>query len=72
MGADGAAGYIPHAYGHLEDLFWKVLRKHSLLPEIELVEYHRSDYTYHCKGLWRTRLLEKNPSLTVIGSSNFG
>lgn len=37
-----------------------------------LHEYLRKDWTYHAKGLWYYASGSKYPSLTLIGSPNFG
>ncbi|KAF7989769.1 hypothetical protein HCN44_008443 [Aphidius gifuensis] len=70
--AKGVAGGIPAAYTKLEKSFFKKIEKLGLENRIQLREFIRSDWTYHAKGLWYTLPHEKKPSLTLIGSSNFG
>ena len=38
---------------------------------MDLYEYKRKKWTYHAKGLWLFTENNENPSMTVIGSSNF-
>lgn len=53
------------------------MRKHNRLGEITLKEWQRGvvgqkdGWTYHAKGLWVSLNGEKEPSLSVIGSSNY-
>lgn len=44
----------------------------GLQKRITLREYVRPGWTYHAKGLWYTLPNERKPTLTFIGSSNFG
>jgi CDP-diacylglycerol---glycerol-3-phosphate 3-phosphatidyltransferase len=37
-----------------------------------LREYQREGWTYHAKGLWYCDSPEQTPSLTLVGSPNFG
>lgn len=39
---------------------------------ITLWEFIKPGWTYHAKGLWYTLPDQRKPSLTLIGSSNFG
>ena len=39
---------------------------------IQLYEYQRHGWTFHAKGLWCNIRNETLPSMTLIGSSNFG
>lgn len=39
---------------------------------IHLFEYEKPDWTYHAKGLWYYLPDAELPSMTLIGSSNFG
>ena len=40
--------------------------------KITLWEFMRPGWTYHAKGLWYTLPNQQKPSLTLIGSPNFG
>ncbi|KAK0162344.1 hypothetical protein PV327_008689 [Microctonus hyperodae] len=72
FGAKGVAGGIPAAYTTIEKSFYKRCEKLGLSERISLREYVRPGWTYHAKGLWYTLPNQKQPSLTLIGSSNFG
>lgn len=39
---------------------------------ITLWEFIKPGWTYHAKGLWYTLPDQQKPSLTLIGSPNFG
>lgn len=39
---------------------------------MSLLEYERTGWTYHAKGLWYYLPGSTLPNLTLIGSSNFG
>jgi CDP-diacylglycerol--glycerol-3-phosphate 3-phosphatidyltransferase len=39
--------------------------------DLKFFEYDKPDWTYHAKGIWVTEPGEANPSLNVIGSSNY-
>lgn len=39
---------------------------------ITLWEFVKPGWTYHAKGLWYTLPDQQKPSLTLIGSPNFG
>ncbi|XP_046407372.1 CDP-diacylglycerol--glycerol-3-phosphate 3-phosphatidyltransferase, mitochondrial isoform X2 [Ischnura elegans] len=74
LNAKGIAGSIPAAYTLIARTFFhKVLESCGNNGRIGLWEYCRDGWTFHAKGLWFTpgtsSLL---PSLTLIGSPNFG
>ncbi|XP_071444099.1 CDP-diacylglycerol--glycerol-3-phosphate 3-phosphatidyltransferase, mitochondrial [Hetaerina americana] len=74
LNARGIAGSIPTAYTLLARTFFdKVLAACGKSGRIGLWEYCRDGWTFHAKGLWftpgNTSLL---PSLTLVGSPNFG
>ncbi|XP_034934083.1 CDP-diacylglycerol--glycerol-3-phosphate 3-phosphatidyltransferase, mitochondrial [Chelonus insularis] len=71
-GAKGIAGQIPAAYTIIEKSFFDSCERMNLNNRIKLEEYIRPGWTYHAKGLWYTLPNEQKPSLTLIGSSNFG
>lgn len=70
--AKGVAGGIPAAYTKMEKSFFQQIEKFDVTKRIQLREFVRPDWTYHAKGLWYTPPNQKRPSLTLIGSSNFG
>ncbi|PVV04654.1 hypothetical protein BB560_000839 [Smittium megazygosporum] len=63
-GASGISKYIPHAYTMFELQFMERLKRRNRLEEVKLFEYHR-------KGMWYF-FEDKDPVMTVIGSSNLG
>lgn len=71
-GANFPAGGIPDAYSLLARKFFEQIKKYNQDDRISLLEYERPSWTYHAKGLWYTALDDSLPSLTVIGSSNYG
>lgn len=71
-GANFPAGGIPDAYSLLARRFLEQIRKCQQHDRISLLEYERPHWTYHAKGLWYTSANDNLPSMTVIGSSNYG
>lgn len=72
MGANGPAGSIPKAYTLIAKRYYDTVIAAKQTNRINLLEFERSGWTYHAKGLWYYLPNEKLPSLAVIGSSNFG
>ncbi|XP_046579098.1 CDP-diacylglycerol--glycerol-3-phosphate 3-phosphatidyltransferase, mitochondrial-like isoform X1 [Haliotis rubra] len=72
FGAKGIAGSIPTAYVHIANLFFKSLVWYGQTQRIQMFEYFRDKWTFHVKGLWYYLPGESLPSLTFIGSPNFG
>lgn len=70
--AKGAAGGIPAAYCLIADSFRKKIQKLGLQNRIIVQEYLRPGWTYHAKGLWYYPPGASFPSLTLVGSPNFG
>ncbi|KAL9955415.1 hypothetical protein ACROYT_G036737 [Oculina patagonica] len=70
--AKGVAGGIPHAYTLLARDFYKLILEHKKTEHISVHEYVRDKWTFHAKGLWYYLPNEPLPSLTLIGSPNFG
>jgi CDP-diacylglycerol--glycerol-3-phosphate 3-phosphatidyltransferase len=68
--AKGASRRVPAAYVLLERQFWDAAERAQ--KRFSLHEYARKGWTYHGKGLWYTPPNERLPSLTLIGSANFG
>ncbi|XP_063704147.1 CDP-diacylglycerol--glycerol-3-phosphate 3-phosphatidyltransferase, mitochondrial [Culicoides brevitarsis] len=72
LGAKGPAGSIPKAYTLIAKRYYDTVIAAKQTNRINLLEYERNGWTYHAKGLWYYLPNESSPSLTVIGSSNFG
>ncbi|KAJ4302923.1 CDP-diacylglycerol--glycerol-3-phosphate 3-phosphatidyltransferase [Kalmusia sp. IMI 367209] len=84
-GSKGVSGMLPDAYTHLSKMFLRKVKYDGLDESIHLKEWRRGKvneeggWTYHAKGLWvnfpstQEGPVEKeeNPSLTVVGSSNY-
>ncbi|XP_050391449.1 CDP-diacylglycerol--glycerol-3-phosphate 3-phosphatidyltransferase, mitochondrial [Patella vulgata] len=71
-GAKGIAGSIPAAYIHIAKQFYNQLMKYGQTQRIQMCEYYRQDWTFHVKGLWYYLPNQALPSLTLVGSPNFG
>ncbi|KAJ7373534.1 CDP-diacylglycerol--glycerol-3-phosphate 3-phosphatidyltransferase [Desmophyllum pertusum] len=63
---------IPHAYTLLARDFYKLILEHKQTENISVHEYVRDNWTFHAKGLWYYPSNGPLPSLTLIGSPNFG
>lgn len=72
LGSSGPSGYIPSTYIKVTQLFRDLLLQKKRLEDINILEYKRPEWTYHAKGIWYQKNNESLPSLTVLGSSNFG
>ncbi|KAF1972224.1 hypothetical protein BU23DRAFT_555259 [Bimuria novae-zelandiae CBS 107.79] len=85
-GSKGVSGMLPHAYTHLSKMFLRKVKYEGLSDSIQLKEWQRGKinekggWTYHAKGLWvafppssSASDMDKpeDPSLTVVGSSNY-
>ncbi|KAI8453427.1 hypothetical protein BY996DRAFT_7157129 [Phakopsora pachyrhizi] len=77
----GVSKYIPSAYTYLEYMFYKDIISKQKQDKIQIREWKRPGWTYHAKGIWITRTIERMGSeqeveeeclLTTIGSSNYG
>ena len=83
FGSKGVSGMLPDAYTHLSKMFLRKVKYAGLSDSIQLKEWQKGKvneeggWTYHAKGLWVTfpsnGAGEKtdDPSLTVVGSSNY-
>ena len=67
-----SSGGIPHAYTLLARDFFKLIQEHKQTERISVHEYVRNNWTFHAKGLWYYFPNESRPSLTLVGSPNFG
>lgn len=72
LGAKGPAGGIPAAYSLIAKKFYEKLKESGQDHRVSLLEYERTGWTYHAKGLWYYLPGSSLPNLTLIGSSNFG
>ncbi|KZC05620.1 CDP-diacylglycerol--glycerol-3-phosphate 3-phosphatidyltransferase, mitochondrial [Dufourea novaeangliae] len=70
--AKGVAGGIPAAYTKIEESFIKRCNNMRQQKRVTLWEFIRPGWTYHAKGLWYSLPGQEKPSLTLIGSPNFG
>ncbi|XP_035695175.1 CDP-diacylglycerol--glycerol-3-phosphate 3-phosphatidyltransferase, mitochondrial-like [Branchiostoma floridae] len=71
-GAKGIAGSIPTGYTYIAREFHRRVWQQAQQDRIRLQEYIRNNWTFHGKGLWFYHPGEDLPSLTLVGSPNFG
>ncbi|XP_071507776.1 CDP-diacylglycerol--glycerol-3-phosphate 3-phosphatidyltransferase, mitochondrial-like [Diadema antillarum] len=71
-GSRGISGYIPDSYTFIACQFFGALCRRGLQHRIRLYEYYRDSWTFHVKGLWYYLPGQRLPTLTLIGSPNFG
>ena len=65
-------GGIPDAFTRFAREFFNKIQKYGQSERITLHEYLRSQWTFHAKGLWYSPPREDFPTLTLVGSPNFG
>jgi len=76
-GSKGISGMLPAAYTHLAKQFLHAVKDKGLSKQVSLKEWRYGTvnepggWTYHAKGLWITLPGEQNPSISLIGSSNY-
>ncbi|KAL2068179.1 hypothetical protein VTL71DRAFT_16277 [Oculimacula yallundae] len=76
-GSSGVSGLLPAAYTLLSRRFLEASSAAGKSSSISLKEWRRGTvgtpegWTYHAKGLWVSLNGEKEPSMTVVGSSNY-
>ncbi|KAI1848690.1 hypothetical protein JX266_005549 [Neoarthrinium moseri] len=76
-GSKGVSGMLPDAYTLLARRFLEAIHRQKREAAIVLKEWRKGTvgepegWTYHAKGLWITLPKENNPSMTIIGSSNY-
>ncbi|KAE9961637.1 hypothetical protein BLS_001591 [Venturia inaequalis] len=76
-GSKGVSGMLPAAYSLLSRRFLDAVSSKSLSSQITLKEWRRGTvdepggWTYHAKGLWVTMPNETQPSISLVGSSNY-
>jgi CDP-diacylglycerol--glycerol-3-phosphate 3-phosphatidyltransferase len=73
----GVSGMLPDAYTHLARRFLQGVHRAGRDAVVTLKEWRRGTvnqpdgWTYHAKGLWVTMPGDSDPSITLIGSSNY-
>lgn len=73
----GVSGLLPGAYTLLARRFLTAVQAHGRASDISLKEWRKGTvgqpggWTYHAKGLWITMPGDKDPALSIIGSSNY-
>ena len=76
-GSKGVSGLLPAAYTLLSRRFLEAAQKAGRGSDITLKEWRngtvgeKDGWTYHAKGLWVSLDGEKDPSISVVGSSNY-
>lgn len=76
-GSKGISGMLPAAYTHLSKQFLNAVRQQDLSDRISVKEWRRGTvntpggWTYHAKGIWITLPGQQNPSISLVGSSNY-
>ncbi|KAF2718339.1 hypothetical protein K431DRAFT_287733 [Polychaeton citri CBS 116435] len=76
-GSKGVSGMLPSAYTYLARSFLKAVQQVGLDDRIVVKEWRKGTvnepegWTYHAKGVWLTLPREQNPSVSLIGSSNY-
>lgn len=77
FGSKGVSGLLPPAYTLLSRRFLESVQRAKRDDAIVLKEWRKGTvgepegWTYHAKGLWVTLPNEKNPSISLVGSSNY-
>jgi CDP-diacylglycerol--glycerol-3-phosphate 3-phosphatidyltransferase len=76
-GSKGISGLLPSAYTLLARRFLEGAQRAKRDSAIKLREWRKGTvgepgaWTYHAKGFWVTMPGDENPSITMIGSSNY-
>ncbi|GAW19473.1 hypothetical protein ANO14919_089600 [Xylariales sp. No.14919] len=76
-GSKGVSGLLPGAYTYLARRFLREIHQRKRDSSIVLKEWRQGTvgepegWTYHAKGLWVTLPNEEEPSMSIIGSSNY-
>jgi CDP-diacylglycerol--glycerol-3-phosphate 3-phosphatidyltransferase len=71
-GSKGISGHLPAAYTWLQHRFWRKLVARGRQERVGIHEWHKAGWTYHAKGIWFYPARHGNPTMTLLGSSNFG
>ncbi|KAI6793444.1 hypothetical protein KC360_g2109 [Hortaea werneckii] len=76
-GSKGISGMLPAAYTYLSRQFLDSVSAAGLSNQIAVKEWRKGTvntpggWTYHAKGIWITLPGQENPSISLIGSSNY-
>lgn len=76
-GSKGVSGMLPAAYTYLSRKFLDSVSRAGLSDNITVKEWRRGTvntpggWTYHAKGIWITLPGGQNPSISLVGSSNY-
>lgn len=71
-GSKGVSRHLPAAYTWLTNRFWSKLVAGNRQDQVKINEWNKQGWTYHAKGIWFAPEPNSKPTLTVLGSSNFG
>lgn len=76
-GSKGVSGMLPAAYTYLSRRFLDSVSAAGLSNQISVKEWRKGTvntpggWTYHAKGIWVTLPGQQNPSISLVGSSNY-
>jgi len=76
-GSKGVSGMLPAAYTLLSRRFLDAVAGAGLSDQIAVKEWRKGTvntpggWTYHAKGVWITLPGQQNPSISLVGSSNY-
>jgi CDP-diacylglycerol--glycerol-3-phosphate 3-phosphatidyltransferase len=76
-GSKGVSGLLPAGYTYLARRFLDTVARAGLSNQIAVKEWRRGTvntpggWTYHAKGIWITLPDHANPSISLVGSSNY-
>ncbi|KAK5111259.1 hypothetical protein LTR62_005287 [Meristemomyces frigidus] len=76
-GSKGISGMLPAAYTLLSRRFLDAVSHARLSNQIAVKEWRKGTvntpggWTYHAKGIWITLPGQQNPSISLVGSSNY-
>lgn len=76
-GSKGVSGLLPAGYTYLSRSFLDAVAQVGLSNQITVKEWRRGTvntpggWSYHAKGIWITLPGEQNPSISLVGSSNY-
>ena len=76
-GSKGVSGMLPAAYTYMARRFLDAVASAGLSKQIAVKEWRRGTvsqpggWTYHAKGIWLTLPGDRNPSVSLVGSSNY-
>lgn len=76
-GSKGISGMLPAAYTLLSRRFVEAVHKQGMSDRVTVKEWRKGTvntpggWTYHAKGIWITLPGEANPSINLVGSSNY-